>query len=79
MKIKVKYFGGLRNITEKDEEDLEINGKVSNLIKLLNKKYKKFKKEFNEDWYSILGNGIKLNLDSKLRKNVVFLPVISGG
>lgn len=94
MKIEIKFFTSLREITSKKVEKLELqeNTTIDELIILLSNKFgKKFKdyifnKKGNiQDFLSFLINGKNINtlqgLDTKLQEGdvVAILPPVGGG
>ncbi|MBS7658799.1 MoaD/ThiS family protein [Candidatus Bathyarchaeota archaeon] len=93
MKVKVKYFAIFREITNKRDEELELQegATVKDLLKILSDKYgKKFKDlvfngEIVSDRVLMLVDGVNIyslnNLETKLNENSTFviLPPVGGG
>ncbi|MEM3392934.1 MAG: ubiquitin-like small modifier protein 1 [Candidatus Bathyarchaeia archaeon] len=91
--MKVKYFAIFREITNKRDEELELQegATVKDLLKILSDKYgKKFKDlvfngEIVSDRVLMLVDGVNIyslnNLETKLNENSTFviLPPVGGG
>jgi len=84
MKITVKFFFDFQEITGEKEIEIEIKKEstIKELIKLLEASFPGVKEitEHHED-YSVLLNGIHVNLTKKLKENDVIdlFSVIDGG
>ncbi|TYA78501.1 MoaD/ThiS family protein [Seonamhaeicola marinus] len=77
MNITVKYFGQIVDVTNTQEEVVEINsGQVSDLLDVLNKKYDQLQlKDFQ-----IAQNQELVTLDTELTGlEIALLPPFSGG
>jgi len=94
MKIEIKFFTSLREITGKkvDELQLQNNITVDELITLLSKKYGDKFREYTynkkgeiQDFLSFLVNGKNINImqrfDTKLHEGdiIAILPPVGGG
>jgi molybdopterin synthase sulfur carrier subunit len=94
MKIKVKFFTSLRDITDKKVDEIQLKSiiTVEELLTLLSEKYgKKFreyiynKKGKVQDFLSFLVNGKNINnlqgFDTKLKEGdiIAILPPVGGG
>jgi MoaD family protein len=94
MKVKVKFFTRLREITGKKVDTIEMQNSITikGLIILLAKKYGKNFREYIfdnkgevQEFFSFLVNGIKINnmqgYDTKLQDGdiVAILPPVGGG
>ncbi|MEM3151387.1 MAG: ubiquitin-like small modifier protein 1 [Candidatus Bathyarchaeia archaeon] len=91
--MKVRYFAIFREITNKRDEELELQegATVKDLLKILSDKYgKKFKDlvfngEIVSDRVLMLVDGVNIyslnNLETKLNENSIFviLPPVGGG
>ena len=77
MFITIKYFGQIAEVTEKEEEELEVSeGVVSELLNVLNTKYSDLE---NKD-FQIAQNQELVSLDAKLTgAEIALLPPFSGG
>ncbi len=77
MLITIKYFGQIAEVTQKEEEQLEVSkGKVSMLLSFLNTKYSDLK---NKD-FQIAQNQELVDLDSELTgAEIALLPPFAGG
>lgn len=94
MKVEVRFFTSLREITGKKVEEIQLQDAITveELLTKLSKKYGKELREYlyNEeekihDYLSILVNGKSINvlqgLDTKLKKGdvIAILPPVGGG
>jgi molybdopterin synthase sulfur carrier subunit len=94
MKVKVKFFTSLREITGKKVDEIHLQNAITveELLTLLSEKYgKKFreyiynKKEKVQDFLSFLVNGKNINVlqgfDTELKQGdtVAILPPVGGG
>lgn len=77
MLITIKYFGQIAEVTQKEEEQLEVSeGSVSMLLSFLNTKYSDLK---NKD-FQIAQNQVLVDLDSELTgAEIALLPPFAGG
>ncbi|WP_299551236.1 MoaD/ThiS family protein [Seonamhaeicola sp.] len=77
MYITVKYFGQIAEVTNKDEETVEvIGGQVSDLLEVLNTRYDQLK---NED-FQIAQNQELVSLETALTGlEIALLPPFAGG
>ncbi|TBN06349.1 MoaD/ThiS family protein [Hyunsoonleella flava] len=77
MLITIKYFGQIAEVTQKDEEQLEVSeGLVSGLLSVLNSKYSDLK---NKD-FQIAQHQELVALDTELTgAEIALLPPFSGG
>lgn len=77
MLITIKYFGQIAEVTQKEEEQLEVSeGSVSMLLSFLNTKYSDLK---NKD-FQIAQNQELVDLDSELTgAEIALLPPFAGG
>jgi sulfur-carrier protein len=77
MKVKIKYFGLLTEVTNCEEEIIDFSGSyISDLLDILNDKYAALK---NKD-FQVAQNQELVPLDAKLSsKELVLLPPFSGG
>ncbi|APY12626.1 hypothetical protein BWZ22_15970 [Seonamhaeicola sp. S2-3] len=77
MLITVKYFGQIVEVTNKNEETLEVSGtQVSDVLNTLNKKYNQLK---NKD-FQIAQNHELVALETKLTgAELALLPPFAGG
>jgi molybdopterin synthase sulfur carrier subunit len=94
MKIKVKFFTSLREITDKKVDEIQLKNAIT-IEELLNILSEKYSKEFREyiynkkgkvqDFLSFLVNGKNINVlqgfDTKLKQGdtIVILPPVGGG
>jgi molybdopterin synthase sulfur carrier subunit len=94
MKIKVKFFTSLREITNKKVDEIQLKNAIT-IEELLNILSEKYSKEFREyiynkkgkvqDFLSFLVNGKNINVlqgfDTKLKQGdtIVILPPVGGG
>jgi molybdopterin converting factor subunit 1 len=80
MKIVVKYFAGLRDITGKESEILEIQGitRVSELLSYLMKRYPELKKASD---IIVARNRAFVEEEAEVSENdeIALLPPVSGG
>ena len=93
MKVEVKFFTRLREITGKKVEKIQLQESITinGLIRLLGKRYGEnfreyiYDKEKVQDYLSILVNGKNINklfgLETKLHEGdlIVILPPVGGG
>lgn len=77
MLITIKYFGQIAEVTQKEEEQLEVNeNSVSVLLNILHSKYSDLK---NKD-FQIAQNQELVDLDSELTgAEIALLPPFAGG
>jgi len=77
MLITIKYFGQIAEVTQKNEEQIEISeGSISELLSTLNTKYSTLK---NKD-FQIAQNQELVDLDSELTgAEIALLPPFAGG
>ncbi len=77
MNITVKYFGQIVDVTNTNQETIEIiDGQVSDVLQLLNNKYELLK---NKD-FQIAQNQELVSLETKLTgAEIALLPPFSGG
>ncbi len=77
MNITVKYFGQIVDVTNKNQETIEIiDGQISDVLQLLNNKYELLK---NKD-FQIAQNQELVSLETKLTgAEIALLPPFSGG
>jgi molybdopterin synthase sulfur carrier subunit len=77
MLITIKYFGQIAEVTQKEEEHLEVlEGKISGLLKSLNTKYPDLK---NKD-FQIAQNQELVSMDTELTgHDIALLPPFAGG
>ncbi|GAA4270107.1 MoaD/ThiS family protein [Hyunsoonleella aestuarii] len=77
MLITIKYFGQIAEVTQKEEEQLEVSkGSVSGLLNTLNTKYSDLK---NKD-FQIAQNQELVDLDTELTgAEIALLPPFAGG
>ena len=77
MLITIKYFGQIAEVTQKNEEQIEISeGSISELLSTLNTKYSDLK---NKD-FQIAQNQELVDLDSELTgAEIALLPPFAGG
>ncbi len=94
MKIKVKFFTSLREITDKKVDEIQLKNSIT-IEELLNILSEKYSKEFREyiynkkgkvqDFLSFLVNGKNINVlqgfDTKLKQGdtIAILPPVGGG
>jgi molybdopterin synthase sulfur carrier subunit len=94
MKIKVKFFTSLREITDKKVDEIQLKNAIT-IEELLNILSEKYSKEFREyiynkkgkvqDFLSFLVNGKNINVlqgfDTKLKQGdtIAILPPVGGG
>lgn len=94
MRVTIKYFTTLREITQRREEEVELNSsiKVEDLIQLLSKKYgTRFRKYVYDEMdkvkshFKIVINGTITTLSQGLKKSledhdeVSMIPPVGGG
>jgi MoaD family protein len=94
MKIKIKFFTSLREITDKKVDEIQLQNSITvkELLVILSEKYgKKFKEYiYNkkgevQDFLSFLVNGKNINVlqgfDTKLKQGdtIAILPPVGGG
>lgn len=77
MTITVKYFGQIVEVTNTDEEIIEVaEGQVSDVLEILNSKYEQLK---NKD-FQIAQNQELVSLDTNLTgAEIALLPPFAGG
>ncbi|MGB5419848.1 MoaD/ThiS family protein [Algibacter sp.] len=77
MRINIKYFGQIAEVTKTEEESLEFSGSlVSELIDTLNKKYSKLK---NKD-FQVAQNQELVSMETELTgAEIALLPPFAGG
>ncbi|WP_282124250.1 MoaD/ThiS family protein [Algibacter mikhailovii] len=77
MLITVKYFGQIAEVTQKEEEELEVaKTSISKLLETLNAKYTDLK---NKD-FQIAQNQELVSLDTELTgAEIALLPPFAGG
>jgi len=77
MKIKIKYFGMLTDITSCEEEIIDFSGVfISELLEVLFIKYPKLK----EKKFQVAQNNELVPVNTKITsKEIVLLPPFSGG
>ncbi|MFY0712679.1 MoaD/ThiS family protein [Seonamhaeicola sp. NFXS20] len=77
MLITVKYFGQIAEVTHKSEETLNVEGtKISDVLKLLNEKYKDLK---HKD-FQLAQNQELVTKETKLTGDeLALLPPFAGG
>ena len=77
MKITIKYFGQIAEITQQDEEHLEFSGTlVSDLLETLHSKYELLQ---NKD-FQVAQNQELVNTNTELiGPEIALLPPFSGG
>ncbi len=77
MLITIKYFGQIAEVTQKDEEQIEISeGLISELLSTLNTKYSDLK---HKD-FQIAQNQELVNLETELTGDeIALLPPFAGG
>lgn len=77
MRITVKYFGQIAEVTNKTEETLNVEGtQISDVVKLLNEKYKDLK---HKD-FQLAQNQELVTKETKLTGNeLALLPPFAGG
>ncbi|WP_298496252.1 MoaD/ThiS family protein [uncultured Algibacter sp.] len=77
MHINIKYFGQIAEITNTEEESLELNGRlVSELLEILNQKYNKLK---SID-FQVAQNQELVSIETELTgAEIALLPPFAGG
>lgn len=77
MRITVKYFGQIAEVTNKTKETLNVEGtQISDVVKLLNEKYKDLK---HKD-FQLAQNQELVTKETKLTGNeLALLPPFAGG
>lgn len=80
MRIKIKYFAGLRDIAGKENEVIEIEGKIriADILEILYKKYPEMKKTAE---IIVARNRQYANEDERVEEGdeIAVLPPVSGG
>ena len=81
--MKIKYFAWIREITKKDEEDLD-SKKINNLNKLkkfISTKYPDLQKHFDQEIlrFAINQEYVVENIDLNEKDEIAIFPPVSGG
>lgn len=77
MLINIKYFGQIAEVTNKNEEQLEVSG--TSISELLEQLYSMYNSLNNKD-FKVAQNQKLVELDTKLTGNeIALLPPFSGG
>ncbi len=81
MKIQIKFFGQLRELTNTDETEIEMSegSCIEDLSNLLKSKFPQIQQHLNSVSFALNNEYVKKNVPLKDGVEVGLLPPISGG